>query len=286
MAGTGTKEIKHRIKSVESTSQITKAMELVASSKLKKAKERAGKSAPYFEILKSTIRDIGAMNSEFDSVYTEQREIKSSLFIVIAGDRGLAGGYNANVFRAANELFDGKNVSVIPIGKKACEYYSKRGFPIVSSFEGIGEYIDFELSADIAKAALDEYLAGRADEIYVIYTKFVSPLTQKTEYEKLIPFSDGSDGKGKAPSQLTLYEPSAQAVFDSIIPDYVSGFVLGAVIESFASEQGARRTAMESANDNAEQMIEELKLSFNRARQGAITQELTEIVSGAASSKS
>ena len=195
MAGTGTKEIKHRIKSVESTKQITKAMELVASSKLKKAKERAEKSAPYFELLQKTIRDIGAMNSDFDSVYTEQRKIKNSLFIVTAGDRGLAGGYNSNVFRMANELFCGKNVSVVPIGKKACEYYSKREFPVVDSFEGIGEYIDFELSSDIAKVVLDEYLAGRADEIYMIYTEFISPLTQETKSVRLLPFSDSGEKK-------------------------------------------------------------------------------------------
>lgn len=288
MAGANTKEIKHRIKSVESTRQITKAMELVASSKLRKAKERAEKSAPYFKLLYNTICEIGASGTdeaEFDSVYTEKRELKSSLYIVIAGDRGLAGGYNSNVFKTAQSEFSKKNASVIPIGKKACEYFKKRDYPIAAEFEEIGEYIDFEISSDIARAAVEEYLSFRADEIYVIYTEFISPLVQQTKVSRLLPFSPEQGGKPDKPRELTLYEPSAGEVFDRIIPEYISGFILGAVIESFASEQGARRTAMESANDNAQQMIDELRLKFNRARQGAITQEISEIVSGANASE-
>lgn len=284
MAGANTKEIKRRIKSIESTKQITKAMELVATSKLRRAKERVEATRPYFDILSETISEIGGMNTEFDSVYTQKREIKNSLYIVIAGDRGLAGGYNGNIFRFTAQELEGKSVTIIPIGKKSCEYYSKRGYTILEQFENVGEYISFEDAADISKIALEVYKSGKVDEIRVVYTDFISSLEQQVKVTQVLPFT-GNKTEDNTPKELVLYEPSAGEVFDAIIPDYVAGFLLGAIIKSFTSEQAARRTAMESANDNATQMIDDLVLSFNRARQGAITQELTEIVSGANASK-
>lgn len=284
MAGANTKEIKRRIKSIESTKQITKAMELVATSKLRRAKERVEATRPYFDILSETISEIGGMNTEFDSVYTQKRETKNSLYIVIAGDRGLAGGYNGNIFRFTAQELEGKSVTIIPIGKKSCEYYSKRGYTILEQFENVGEYISFEDAADISKIALEAYKSGKVDEIRVVYTDFISSLEQQVKVTQVLPFT-GNKTEDNTPKELVLYEPSAGEVFDAIIPDYVAGFLLGAIIKSFTSEQAARRTAMESANDNATQMIDDLVLSFNRARQGAITQELTEIVSGANASK-
>lgn len=279
--GAGMKDIKRRIKSVESTMQITKAMELVASSKLRKAKERAEASRPYFNMLYRAVSEIAYDNTDFSSVYTRKREVKRSLFIVIAGDRGLAGGYNSNIFKLAQSEMAGKDASVIAIGKKACEYYERSGYPLVAGYANIAENINITTASEIASTAIKMFREKETDEVYLLFTQFVTALTQTPTALKVLPlsFEKGRDLPGRR--EQVIYEPSAEAVFDSIVPSYAAGMVLGAVVESFASEQGARRTAMESANDNAEEMIGELSLRYNRARQGAITQEITEIVSGA-----
>lgn len=276
----GMKDIKRRIKSVESTMQITKAMELVASSKLRRAKERAEASRPYFNLLYEAISEIASNNTDFSSIYTRERPVKNSLYIVIAGDRGLAGGYNSNIFKLVNAESAGKNVSVITIGKKATEHYERSGLPILSSYPGIAEDIDIIAANQIADEVIQKFRAKEIDEVFIVFTQFVSPLTQTPTVLKMLPlFFEGEDLPGSR--ELVIYEPSAEAVFDNIIPEYIGGMILGAVIESFASEQGARRTAMEAASDNADAMIADLSLRYNRARQGAITQEITEIVSGA-----
>ena len=279
--GAGMKDIKRRIKSVESTMQITKAMELVASSKLRKAKERAETSRPYFNMLYQAVSEIAYDNTDFSSVYTRERKVKKSLYIVVAGDRGLAGGYNSNIFRLAETEMTGKNASVIAIGKKACDYYERSRHSLASGYSNVAENIDITLASEIAAVAVKMFREREVDEVYILFTQFVTALTQTPTVLKVLPlsFHEGSDLPGKR--EQVIYEPSAESVFDSIVPNYVSGMILGAVVESFASEQGARRTAMESANDNAEEMISELSLRYNRARQGAITQEITEIVSGA-----
>ena len=276
----GMKDIKRRIKSVESTMQITKAMELVASSKLRRAKERAEASRPYFNLLYEAISEIANNNTDFSSIYTRERPVKNSLYIVIAGDRGLAGGYNSNIFKLVNAESAGKNVSVIAIGKKAAEHYERSGFSLLSSYPGIAEDIDIITANQIADEVIEKFRAKEIDEVFIVFTQFVSALTQTPTVLKMLPLSfEGEDLPGSR--ELVIYEPSAEAVFDSIIPEYMGGMILGAVIESFASEQGARRTAMEAASDNADAMISDLSLQYNRARQGAITQEITEIVSGA-----
>ena len=279
--GAGMKDIKRRIKSVESTMQITKAMELVASSKLRKAKERAETSRPFFNMLYQAISEIAYNNTDFSSVYTKAREIKKSLYIVIAGERGLAGGYNANIFRLAETEMAGKDASVIAIGKKACERYERSEHPLLESYSGVSEHMEIAQAVEIANDVLKRFRKGEADEVYLLFTQFVSALTQTPTALKVLPltFEKGEDMPGKR--ELVIYEPSAETVFDRIVPEYVAGMIYGAALESFASEQGARRTAMESANDNANEMIADLSLSYNRARQGAITQEITEIVSGA-----
>ena len=277
----GMKDIKRRIKSVESTMQITKAMELVASSKLRKAKERAETARPFFNMLYQAISEIAYSNTDFSSVYTKEREAKKSLYIVIAGERGLAGGYNANIFRAAENEMAGKDAAVIAIGKKACERYERSKYPLLESYAGVSEHMSIRAATEIANDVLKRFRDGEVDEVYLLFTQFVSALTQTPTALKVLPltFEKGEDMPGH--KELVIYEPSAEAVFDSVVPEYVAGMIYGAALESFASEQGARRTAMESANDNASEMIAELSLSYNRARQGAITQEITEIVSGA-----
>lgn len=285
MASGSMKDIKRRIKSIESTGQITKAMELVASSKLRKAKERAAAAAPFFNTLYETICDISSSNLELSSVFTKPREVKRSLYIVIAGDRGLAGGYNSNVLKLANAQMaaSGREPVVIAIGKKAVEHYEKRGL-LKAGFPGVAESLDQIKVSRIASIAVDMFKKGEVDEIFLYYTEFVSALSQVASELKVLPLYDISSKSAKTDKKMSLvtYEPSAEAVFNAIVPEYISGMLYGAVVESFASEQGARRTAMEAASDNAEEIITKLSLSYNRARQAAITQEISEIVSGAA----
>lgn len=282
MASGNMKDIKRRIRSVQSTMQITKAMELVASSKLRRAKERTVRSRPYFNTIYRTITRLAAETREKGSVYTCPREIKSSLYIVVAGDRGLAGGYNSNVFKLAAAEMAGKNASVIAVGKKAEEHYLKRPIPVVNSYAGIAESIKISDTHDIVDQMLKLFADGQADEVFLCYTEFVSPLQQDAKCIRLLPasFENGQEQHEKGAKVLTEYDPSPEAVFDAIIPEYLYGVLYGAIVESFCSEQSARRTAMEAAADNAGEMIENLNLSYNRARQAAITQEITEIVAG------
>ena len=279
------KEIKTRIKSVESTRQITKAMELVSSSKFRKAKERAESTKPYFNTLYSTVQDIASNTSNSKNVFMKNRDVKNVCYIVIAGDRGLAGGYNSNILKAVmahNTLGAGK---VIPIGKKASESFSKRGYEVIDSIETV-ENATYEDANRVAQAAMDAYKKGEVDEVNLVYTQFISALSQEPTIVKLLPVTiEPKQGKEIKKAKCAVqYLPSADAVLGYVLPKYVSGSVYGAIAESFASEQAARRTAMESATDNANEMIAKLELSYNRARQAAVTQEISEIVGGAAAS--
>ena len=285
MAAGSMKDIKLRIKSVQGTMQITKAMELVASSKLRRAKQRMEESRPYFTLLHQTLTEIASSNREFTSPYMKKREVKNTCYVVIAGDRGLAGGYNANVFKLVKSHAEGKNFCVLPIGKKALELYQHRGVPVVST--AFGEAADISVSDcfEIARILSKQYLDGAFDEIYVVYTNFVSMLSQTPAALKVLPFTAqdelGREAVATRNHSLILYEPDSETVFNNIIPEYISGIIYGALCESVASELAARRTAMDSATKNAGQMIDDLNLYYNRARQAAITQEISEIVAGA-----
>lgn len=279
MAGVSTKEIKNRIRSMESTKQITKAMEMVAASKLRHAQARVLNSRPYFEILYTAITDIVNSNSDFSSPYLTQREVKNSLFVVIAGDRGLAGGYNSNVLKAAAAQMEGKNVTVLPIGKKAVDFFRSRKLPLLTEQYAEAEDISIGDCFSIAKQLSKAYLNGEYDEIYVGYTNFVSVLSQTPATLRMLPLLQ-QPGKQTAAGADILYEPSSEDVFAAIVPEYLGGILYGALCESRAAEQAARRTAMDSASQNADEMIADLSLKFNQARQAAITQEITEIVAG------
>ncbi len=279
MAGGSMKDIKRRIKSVESTKQITKAMELVASSKLRRAKEKVEQSRPYFNIISETIDDILLHTKISDSPYTLSREVKNSLFIVVAGDRGLAGGYNTNLLKSAVQEMQGKNPKLICVGRKSQEYFAKRGYDIIAKFPHIAENINFVDAGDIVAYVLDAFDKKEIDEAYICYTEFVSSLSQVPRVKKLLPLVAEAREGAKA-SQLD-YEPSPRAVFHQMVPRYLEGIVFSTIVDAYAAEQGARRTAMESATDNANEMIESLNLQYNRARQAAITQEISEIVGGA-----
>ena len=259
--------------------QITKAMELVASSKLRRAKERAERTRPYFETIYQTMAEIAANTRDFSSIYMEHTPGKQKLFICIAGDRGLAGGYNTNVNRMATSMMEGTSAKVISIGKKANEYFIKQPVELLGQYYSMAEQIKLRDAHEITDKILELYNNKEIDEVYIVYTNFVSPLVQEAAALKILPL-DFSVGDTANRSSI-LYEPSPQIVFDAIIPEYLSGVIFGAITESYAAEQAARRTAMENATDNAQEMIEDLSLRFNRARQSAITQELTEIVAGA-----
>ena len=280
MAGVSTKEIKNRIRSMESTKQITKAMEMVAASKLRRAQAQVANSRPYFEILRATIDDIVENNLDFSSPYLKERPVSKVLYIVIAGDRGLAGGYNSNILKLVMGEIAGKNATVFPIGKKAVDYFRAHNVPVLSDAyaEATGVSIGdcFSISKQLCKA----FAAGDFDEIRIAYTNFVSVLSQTPASMKILPLVCEECAEKKAPNMITLYEPNDEEVFEAIVPEYLGGVLYGALCESRASEQAARRTAMDSATSNAEDMIADLSLKFNRARQAAITQEITEIVAG------
>ena len=283
MASGNMKDIKRRIKSVQSTMQITKAMELVASYKMRRAKERALAARPYFNTMYQTVRRLSAETRDGDSVFTRRRPVKNSLFIVIAGDRGLAGGYNANLFKLAAAEIGDKSAKIVTVGKKAQEHYAKRGWQVVSDYPGIAETMRISDTHTIIDEVIALYRAGDVDEVFLCYTEFVSPLQQEAKCIQLLPASFDKEPQAEGAQGtkvLTEYDPSPEAVFDAIIPEYLYGVLYGAVVESYCSEQSARRMAMEAASDNAGEMIENLNLSYNRARQAAITQEITEIVAG------
>ena len=287
MASGNMKDIKRRIKSVESTMQITKAMELVASSKLRKAKEKADKARPYFDALYETMCEIQAENPSFLSPFTRKAGEGKSLLGVIAGDRGLAGGFNSNIFKLAQARVDelgGKDkTDIIAIGKKAVEYFGKREFNMLGSYPDFSENIRIHQANDIAGEIVDKYVKGIYERVELFYTEYVSSITQQAVTKKMLPVE--LDGQKKVSKALPIYEPSAGQVFNHIVPRYVTGMIFGACVESFASEQASRRNAMENASDNASEMISSLSLMYNRARQASITQEITEIVGGANSAE-
>ena len=279
MAGVSTKEIKNRIRSMESTKQITKAMEMVAASKLRHAQARVLNSRPYFEILYSTITDIVDSNTDFSSPYLVQRPVKKSVYVVIAGDRGLAGGYNSNILKLVTAEMGEKDVTVLPIGKKAVDYFRSHKVPLLTGNYAEAADVTVGDCFTIAKQLSRAYLAEEFDEIVVAYTNFVSVLSQVPATLRMLPLlQSGSNRSGRATD--ILYEPDSVAVFESIVPEYLGGILYGALCESRAAEQAARRTAMDAATQNADEMIADLSLKFNQARQAAITQEITEIIAG------
>lgn len=280
------KDIKRRMHSVQSTMQITKAMELVASSKLRRAKERAEATQPFFEATYKLMSEIAAEDPYFNSQFVRKRTEKGAcLLIVIAGDRGLAGGFNSNVLKIAqariNEIKNqGGNPIVMPVGQKAVDYFENRDVKILKAYDHIAEHMNIYLAMDMADLILNTYKRHESlQTVEIVFTNYVSPILQVAQKMEVIPLDEMA---GSHPRRCAVeYEPSPEEVFDKLVPRYVASLLYGAIVESFASEQAARRTAMENATDNATEMLDNLSLQYNRARQGAITQELTEIVSGA-----
>ena len=273
------KEIKTRIRSMESTRQITKAMEMVAASKLRRAQAQVLSSRPYFETLYATLNEIADTNSDLSSPYLIPRPVKKIAYVVIAGDRGLAGGYNSNILKLTLAEMADKEVSVLPISKKAADFFRNKGFSLLTENYCEAEKVSVGDCFTMAKSLCKAYLAGEYDEIRIGYTNFVSVLSQTPATLKMLPLLRQDTGKPTRSSDI-LYEPDSATVFEAIIPEYVGGILYGALCESRAAEQAARRSAMDSATSNADDLIADLSLKFNRARQAAITQEITEIVAG------
>ena len=282
MAGVSMKDIKSRIRSMESTRQITKAMEMVAASKLRGAQDRAVSSRPYFETLYATMNDIADSTMDFVSPYLTRKEGKT-LYIVIAGDRGLAGGYNSNVLKLAWAKMQAGPSAVLPIGKKALDFFRQHEAEILTDGYAVAGEVSVGDCFSAAKLLSRRFLAGEFTAVQLIYTHFASMLSQLPCEMELLPIRV-SGQKDSSPKKFVLYESGPISVFDAIVPEYLGGLLYGALCESVASEQAARRMAMDSATKNAEEMIGDLSLKYNRARQGAITQEITEIVAGAESS--
>lgn len=287
MAGAGMQDIKRRIRSVDSTKQITKAMELVSTAKLRRARQRAEQNRPYFEKIEEAVQGILPHAKEVQNIYLDQRELKKTGYIVITGDRGLCGGYNTNAIKKALSHMDDRDVSIIAIGQKAVNFFRKKQYDLDGEFVAISEKPLFSDAKSIGKLAMELYENEMIDEVNLVYTEFVSTINHKPKLIKLLPLDekDIPEEMQEERDEVMTYEPSPEEVLNYLIPKYVESMIYGALIESSASEQGARRVAMESATDNAEEMIDDLNLKYNRARQASITQEISEIVGGAEAQK-
>lgn len=263
--GADTKALRTRIRSVDSTLHLTTAMGLVASSKIRHATDVMNKSRQYAKAVNNVISLLTSCNECKKSPYMREYKDGKTRIVIIAGDRGLAGGYNANVFRLAKEYTDAE---FIPIGKRACERYG--------SGYNSAEYFTLENGAELSKKLCSEFAEGKYDRLGVIYTKYVSVMTQEASIEWILPLTR-SEKKNNAG---TVFEPDELTILDTAVPEYIHGRLMRFIRESYASEVAARRMAMDSAGKNAQTMIDTLQLEYNRARQGAITQEITEIVAG------
>ena len=252
-------------------------MELVATSKLRHARERVERSRPFHEVLGEAIAGIQAGLKETPSVYSEVRPVKKTCFVVIGGDRGLAGGYNANLHRLVLSLASSEPYCVLPIGKKPLEQFTRSGAELVSTYFGLAASVGIGDCMQIARLLCDSFAAGRYDRVTVVYTEFRSMLSQVPASADVLPLQLTGDAK----YQSATVEDDPAALVAAIVPQYVSGVLYSALCEASASEHGARRTAMNAANKNAGELIDSLVLKYNRARQAAVTQEITEIVSGA-----
>lgn len=276
------KDIKRRIGSVGNIMQITNAMELVSSAKLRKSRKRLEITRPYYQTVYENINEILGMNKDNTSVFLEHRPVKKRAVLVFASDRGLAGGYNINVCKEAlNQLEEGLEVSFFPTGTRAVEILKRTGNKVDTSFTFINEDPVFEDAMDLGKFVLEKFENKEFDEVVAVFTKFNTVLNLEPSVIKLLPASNFERGESEVKTIDIEFEPSASAVLTQMIRQYVNVSIYGALLESSVSEQASRRTAMENATDNGQELLSDLELVYNRARQAGITQEITEIVGGA-----
>lgn len=279
------RDIKRRKESIQSTQQITKAMKLVSTVKLQRAKTRAENSKPYFDKMYTTVQSILARSGNIEHPYLISNGSDKKAVIVVTSNRGLAGGYNNNVVKLVTDSgFSKEDVDIYGIGKKGVEALNRRGYHVVSDDSEVMNAPLFSDAAEIGKRVLDAYSTGEIGEIWLAYTIFKNTVVHIPRFVKLLPVEVETIAENASPEVKEApmnYEPEAEESLDMIIPKYINSTIYGAFIEAVASENGARMQAMDAATSNAEEMIDTLSLAYNRARQGAITQELTEIISGA-----
>jgi len=276
--------IKRRINSVQGTQKITKAMNMVAAAKLRRAQENIINARPYAYKMKSVLDDVAALTDPNIHPLLEQREIKKICFVVIAGDRGLCGGFNSNVLRKAESVYNeysGFERSVLAVGKKSRDFLKSRKYPIICEYVNFFRALKFSDAQHIINWIIKFYLERNLDKVDVIYNEFKSALRQEIVVEHLLPFIPEDNKEIQRQDIDYIYEPSADKIMDALIPLHLNIQMWRILLESNAAEHAARMTAMEAATDNAQEMIENLTLLFNRTRQQAITKELTEIVGGA-----
>ena len=294
VAQTGMRDIRRRIRSIKSTMQITRGMELVASAKLVQARKAFDAVKPYSQSTSGLFRNIADAGIPVKHPLLENRKVRNELYIVITSDRGLCGGYNTNLVReVVSGLKDGVDPGFIVTGRRGAEHLRSAKYRIIGEYPGISDSPKPEHAAEIADTALGLIKSGTVDRICLAYTKFISAISQQPEVIQLIPpASRPAEHEAPRPADheglpqqdgadIPVFEPSYSVVLDAVIPVFLRGVIYGALVEASVSEQAARRLAMESATDNAQNMIEELTLSYNRARQGLITGEITEIIGGA-----
>lgn len=258
-------------------------MKLVATAKMQRARRNVEETRPFFDKMQNTISSIVGGSRSVTHPYLTEREVKKTMYIVITSDRGLAGGYNINVSKLAlNHMDQKQNTEVITIGKKARDFFQRRKYTISASYVGISENPRYSDATRIGQSILDLYTEKEIDEVYLVYTAFKSTIQQEPLVIKLLPVdtTQFQEVKKEKKGALMNYEPSPEGVLDYVIPKYIDSVIYGAMVESAASEQGARMTAMDSATENAKDIIDRLTVEYNRARQAAITQEITEIVGG------
>ncbi|MGN0317199.1 MAG: ATP synthase F1 subunit gamma [Lachnospira sp.] len=277
------RDIKRRRDSIQSTGQITKAMKLVSTVKLQKAKGKAESTKPYFDLMYETVSNILAKSGNINHRYLKAGESGKKAVITITANRGLAGGYNSNITKLVeNSGIPKEDVTLYTIGTKGRDFLVRRGYKVAADYSDIIEQPLYSDAKEICERVLNDFTAGEIGEIYLAYTAFKNTVVHEPQLIKLLPV-DTQDVKAKSGADTTPmnYEPEEEEALDMIIPKYICSLIYGALIESVASENGARMQAMDNATSNADEMISDLSLKYNRARQASITQELTEIVAGA-----
>lgn len=281
------KEIKTQIASIGSTRKITSAMEMVAASKMRKAQDRMQSSRPYAQSIRGVIQHLAKANPEYKHLYMQEREVKRVGFIIVASDRGLCGGLNVNAFKAAvskmKEFHDMNiEVDICALGSKAITFFRNYGGNVVAAKGGLGDAPELEQLIGSVKVMLDNFDEGKLDQLFIVSNDFVNTMTQKPGVEQLLPLKAEDDDKTLNHHWDYLYEPDAKELLNGLLTRYIESLVYQAVVENNACEQAARMLAMKNATDNAGNLIDELQLVYNKARQAAITQEISEIVGGAA----
>lgn len=284
------KEVKGRIQSVTSTQQITKAMKMVAAAKLRRAQDNIIQMRPYAQKLSAILQNLSAQGQAAEgSPYAEERPVKNVLIMAVTSDKGLCGAFNSNVFKAVNkhikvnyqQQFDNGNVTILAIGKKARDYFTKRNYQVITDYWDMFSPVSFEISTKASEYAMDSFTEGKYDKVVLVYNEFKNVATQVMQVEQFLPVMPAEEaGNGQVQSDY-IFEPPREEIVKDLIPKSLKIQVYKAILDSNAAEHGARMTAMDQATENAGELLKELRLTYNRTRQAAITKEILEIVAGA-----